>query len=442
MHILQTVRQQQQIILGEKVRKMMKKAISLLIVCVIVLGIAPLTVAQDGGTILMWAAADLTNTEDAVAVTLASVIEAFEEETGITVEYEQVAWDQMSTKLALQAQSGAAMPDIVETASQHVLPLINTGALMDITDLVADFEWLEELNASEAQSCVVGEERFCVAADIRGGAWYYNVDSFEDGWPTTAEEWLEAGAQLKEDDLFLSTFFAGRHYGAIELTYGPMIYSNGGRLFDDEGLPAWASEETVEVVEWMRELLANEYVPETVVTGDFTAGETPWVDGTAASVRGGSWSYLFIPGLQEAYENGDTQLGLAPSFNDGPNYVFLVGEGWGIADGAENVDGAVAFLDFFMKTETLAEWAANHYGIPTIDSAIEEAEAFAGEFYVATAENLAENGIFIEPSTCYVEGLTKLSEVMQELMLDPELDAMELLQEAQDEVARRCDPLF
>jgi ABC-type glycerol-3-phosphate transport system substrate-binding protein len=420
---------------------MLKKTISLMIAIVIVAGLVPLAAAQDGDSILMWAAADLTNEEDQISLTLKAAIEAFEEETGITVEYEQVAWDQISTKLALQAQSGAGMPDIVETSSQHVLPLINTGALMDIADLVAEKDWLAELNPSEAQSCVVGEERFCVAADIRGGGWYYNVESFPDGWPTTAEGWLEEGARLKEEGLYLATFFAGRHYGAVELTYGPMIYSNGGRLFDDEGLPAWASEETAEVVEWMRELLANEYVPETVVTGDFTAGETPWVDGTAAAVRGGSWSYLFIPGLQEAYENEVTALGVAPAFGEDNNYVFLVGEGWGIPDGAENVEGAVAWLDFFMTPDMLADWASNHYGIPTIDSAF-EAEAFQGEFYQATAENLAENGIFIEPSTCYVEGLTKLAEVLQELMLDPEMDAMEALQDAQDEVGRRCDPLF
>ncbi len=402
----------------------------------------PMASAQDDA-IVMWASYDLSDEENPPSVTLSETIAAFEAETGITVNYEQVAWDQLSTKLALQAQSGGAMPDVVEVSSQHVLPLINTGALMDISEMVADFGWVSELNASETQSCVVGEERFCVAADIRGGAWYYNTDAFPDGWPTTAEGWLEEGARVKEEGSYeyMATFFAGRQYGAIELTYGPWFYSNGGSIFDDEGLPDWAMEENVEVIEWMRALLAEGYIPETTVTGDFTAGETPWVDGTAAAVRGGSWSYLFIPGLQDKYEAGETQLGLAPSFNGGPNYVFLVGEGWGVAEGAANPEGAVAWIDFFMTPETLALWASQHYGIPTIDAAFED-EAFQGEFYQATAKNLAENGVFIEPSTCYVEGLTKLSEVLQELMLDPEMDAMAALEDAQKEVGRRCDPLY
>ena len=307
--------------------------------------------------------------------------------------------------------------------------------MMDISGMVADAPWADQISPSEAQACVIGDARYCVAADIRGGAWYYNVADFPDGWPTTAEGWLEEGARLAAEGKYLTTFFAGRHYGAAELSWGPWIYSNGGSLFDEEGKPDWASPETVEVVEWARELLANGYIPETCFTGDFTAGETPWVDGSAASVRGGSWSYLFIPGLQDKFEAGETALGLAPSFG-GKNYVFLVGEGWGVAEGAENPEGAIAWINFFMNPQILAQWASQHYGIPTIDEAFTASE-FANDFYSQSAENLGENGIFIEPSEYYVESLTKLSEVLQELMLNPDQDILETLQDAQDEIIDR-----
>lgn len=386
--------------------------------------------------LVMWASYDVTDVENPPSVTLRQAIDTFQAATGIQVEYEQVAWDQLATKLAVQAQSGGDMPDVVETSSQHALALINAGALMDISQLVADAPWIDQINPSEAQACVIQGARYCVAADIRGGAWYYNVADFPDGWPTTAEGWLTEGARLAGDGKYISTFFAGRHYGAAELSWGPWFYSNGGSLFDEEGKPDWASAENAEVVGWARELLAEGYIPETVFTGDFTAGETPWVDGSAASVRGGSWSYLFIPGLQDKYEAGETALGLAPSFNDGPNYVFLVGEGWGVAEGAENPEGALAWINFFMNPQILAQWASQHYGIPTIDEAF-KASVFDSTFYRETAQNLGENGVFIEPSEYYVESLTKLSEVLQELMLDPDMDAMQTLQEAQDEIINR-----
>jgi multiple sugar transport system substrate-binding protein len=369
-------------------------------------------------------------------VTLSQAINTFQATTGVEVQYEQVSWDQLSTKLAVQAQSGGDMPDIVETASQHVLALINTGALMDISDMVADASWYDELSPAEAQSCVIGEERFCVAADIRGGAWYYDEPDFPNGWPTTSEGWLEEAARLKGDGKFLTTFFAGRHYAAVELTWGPWFYSNGGSLFDEEGKPDWASAENVEVVEWAREMLANEYIPEVNFTGDFAAGEVPWEEGSAASIRGGSWSYLFINGLKDKFEGGVTKLGMAPSFKGGPNYVFLVGEGWALTNGAENPEGAIAWINFFMNPQILAQWASQHYGVPVIEEAF-NSDAFNNEFYQVNRVNLAENGIFIEPSEFYVESLNKLAETLQELMLNPDMDILEALQEAQDEIINR-----
>jgi len=386
--------------------------------------------------IVMWASYDLTDESNPPSVTLRQTIATFEATTGIKVQYEQVAWDQLATKLAVQAQSGGDMPDVVETSSQHALALINAGALMDITDMAASSPWIDQINSSEAQACVIQGARYCVAADIRGGAWYYNTADFPNGWPATIEGWLTEGERLKSQNKYISTFFAGRHYGAVELTWGPWFYSNGGSIFDETGKPDWASEQNVQVVETMRELLARGYIPETCFTGDFTAGETPWVDGTAASVRGGSWSFLFIPGLKEKIEAGETQLGVAPSFSTGKNYVFLVGEGWGIAEGAKNPQGGMAWINFFMNPQILAQWASQHYGIPTIDEAF-KASAFDSDFYRATARNLSENGIFIEASQYYVESMTKLAETLQELMLNPDMDIMKALQKAQDEIINR-----
>ena len=392
-------------------------------------------VEKEVGPIVMWASYDLTDPENPPSVTLKQAIDTFQSATGIMVEYEQVAWDQLATKLAVQAQSGGDMPDVVETSSQHVLSLINAGALMDLTGKIEGQSWYEQLSPSEAQSCVVDGARYCVAADIRGGAWYYDVAKFPNGWPTTSAGWMEEGARLAAEDQYLTTFYAGKEYGAVELTWAPWIYSNGGSIFDEEGKPDWASPETVEVIEWARELLSNGYIPETCFTGDFTAGETPWVEGNAASVRGGSWSYLFIPGLQGKIEGGETALGKAASFG-GLNYVFLVGEGWAVAEGANNPEGALAFINFFMNPQILSQWASQHYGIPTIDAAF-QGSAFDNDFYKVTFDNLGENGIFIEPSAYYVESLTKLAEVIQELMLDPEMDILETLQKAQDEIINR-----
>ena len=50
-------------------------------------------VEEETGEIVIWSRYDLTDTEDSNAVALNARIEAFEAETGITVVYEQIAWE-------------------------------------------------------------------------------------------------------------------------------------------------------------------------------------------------------------------------------------------------------------------------------------------------------------------------------------------------------------
>ena len=140
--------------------------------------------------------------------------------------------------------------------------------------------------------------------------------------------------------------------------------------------------------------------------------------------------------MKDKFEGGVTKLGVAPSFKGGPNYVFLVGEGWALTNGAENPEGAIAWINFFMNPQILAQWASQHYGVPVIDEAF-NSDAFNNEFYQVNRVNLAENGIFIEPSEFYVESLNKLAETLQELMLNPDMDILDALQEAQDEIINR-----
>lgn len=391
--------------------------------------------AQDGGEIVMWSQYDLTNEEDQNAVNLAAKIAEFEENTGITVVYEQVAWDQLSTKLAIAVQAGGDVPDVVEAGSQHIPSLLDAGALMPLDDLMADHEWVDDLNDGDTLACVIDGTRYCVAHNVRGGMTYYRVADFEGGFPQTTEEWMAVAPELSGENSYFSTQYAGRSYGAIEIMWWPMIYSNGGSIFDEEGRPAWATEEVAEVVEFGRSLFANGYFPEVNVTGEFSDAEAPWIEGEASSFRGGSWSAIFVPGLQDAVDAGDVAMTGGVDFGNG-SYVFMVSEGWVVPEGANNPEGAGLWLDAFFEPEFLAAWAQSQFGIPTLGAAYEAAE-FEGEFYQSVDEILGSQGLYMQQSPYYVESLDELAIAFQEMLLDPEIDALTRLEEAQDAVLRR-----
>ena len=395
---------------------------------------APFAAAQSD-SLVIWSRYDLADTEDPNAVTLNEKIETFEADTGVDVTYEQVAWDQLATKLAIAVQSGGDVPDIVEAGSQHIPSLLDAGALMPLGDLLADSEWVTDLGEGDSLACMVDGERYCVAHNVRGGMTYYKADIFTDGYPATDEAVLTVAPTVSGEDEYFGTQYAGRSYAAVEIMWWPMIASNGGAIFDEEGKPVWASEEVAQVVEFGRTLFNQGYFPEVAVTGEFSDAEAPWVEGDAASFGGGSWSAIFLPGLQDAVDSGDVLMTGGVDFGGGPQ-VFMVSEGWVVPQGAENTEAAAQWLDAFFEPQFLADWAAAQFGIPTLASAYDAAE-FDSAFYQSVDQILGEQGLYMQQSPYYVESLDALAVAFQEMMLDPEIEALERLQEAQDEVLNR-----
>ncbi len=414
----------------------MKRLFSIVIMLLLAVILAVPMAAQEASELVIWSQYDLTDDESANAVTLREKIAAFEESTGITVVYEQVAWDQLAPKLAVAVQSGGDVPDIVEAGSQHIPSLLDAGALTAMDDLLADEEWTAELTEGDSQACVIEDVRYCVAHNVRGGMSYYQIDALEGEFPKTAEEWLAASSEFSGEP-FLSTQFAGRSYGAVEIMWWPQIFSNGGRIFDDEGQPAWATEEVAEVVEFNRAIYGGGALPASNITGDFSDAEAPWIDGNSVSFRGGSWSAIFVPGLLDAVEAGEVGMTGGIAFGDGDAHVFMVSEGWIIPSGAANPEGGVAWIREFMEPEFLSAWASAQFGIPTTEAAYAIGGFDQSTFYSQVDEILGTQGLYMEQSPYYVESLDALAVALQELMLDPEMDAMTRLQEAADEVLNR-----
>ena len=387
--------------------------------------------------ITVWSRYDIDDPEDSNGATLKQYFADLEADSGVKVNYEQIAWDQLSTKLALAVQSGGDVPDIVESGSQHIPPLIDAGALMPLDDLLKGESWAADLTDGDKKACVMEDERYCVATNVRGGMTYYQADKFSAGSPSTPEEWEAACESLKADELYANSFFAGRSYGAIEIAWWPLIKSNGGSIFDTEGKPAWASEDVAEVAKWAQAMFANECFPEVAVTGDFSDPEIVWMDGNSAAFGGGSWSAIFVPGLLDSVNAGDVDMTGGISFGGGDPYVFMVSEGWVIPKGAENPKGAVAFLNGFMQPDFLAKWSEAQYGIPTTNAAYAQGQIQDSPFYENVDEILGSQGAYMQGSPFYVESLDVLAVTWQELLLDPSLDPLTELQKAADEVLGR-----
>lgn len=392
--------------------------------------------AAASNEIVVWSRYDLDDPNDSNGAVLKEFITNLEASEGVKVIHEQVAWDQLATKLALAVQSGGDVPDLVETSSQHVPALLDAGALSPLGEWLKDEAWAQDLTDGDKKACVFEGERYCVANNVRGGMTYYKAELFPNGFPTSPDEAMAACEALKADGLYLNTFFAGRSYGAIEINWWPLIKSNGGSIFDAEGKPAWTSDQVVEVAKWAQSMFKNGCFPQVALTGDFADSQIVWTDGQSAAFGGGSWSPNFVEGLLDQVNSGQVAMQGGLPFNGTP-HVFMVSEGWVVPTGAKNPQGAVAFLRAFMQPEFLAKWAEAQFGIPTTNAAYAVGKFQGSPFYENVDTILGEQGAYMEPSPYYVESLDILATTWQELMLNPDRDPAPALQQAADEVLGR-----
>ncbi|MCU0491385.1 MAG: extracellular solute-binding protein [Chloroflexaceae bacterium] len=390
----------------------------------------------DGQTIKLWTQYDPTKTDSDQSRLLSAQIAAFEAATGATVEAEVIAWDQLATKLALAVQSGGDVPDIIEAGSQHIPALLSANALTDLTELVKDQPWLSDMAPTDALICQVEGRRVCVSNLVRSGVTYYRVSDFPNGFPATAEEALTEAERLAGEGKFFTSFFANKEFAAAELTYGQWIYSNGGTIFDAEGRPAWANEQSVQVLEWARQMKELKALPEPIFTGDFAAAEKPWVEQQSASFRGGTWSFIFIPGMDKEVADGTVRFTGGLSFNGNKPTTFMNAETLVVPTGAKNPAGAAAWLSAFMDPGFLAQWSKASFGLPTRTAALSQGD-FNNDFYRQISTFISEQGKLIEQSPYYQESLNELAIAIQDIMLNPSVDIAERLQKAQDDTIAR-----
>jgi ABC-type glycerol-3-phosphate transport system substrate-binding protein len=390
-------------------------------------------VTAPAGDLRIWGFYDLTNKEDSRAVQLNQTIDSFQATTGITVKYEQVAWDQMATKVALGAIAGGDMPDLIMLGYEYSPGLVSAGALMNIYDDIKGSFFYNDLNDFEKNLNEVNGERYGIGTMVSGGNWYYDVATFPNGWPTQADDWLTECQTLSAEGKYVATFYAGRHSAAMQQGLAPLVWSAGGELFDEEGMPIFANEHTVQAIEWWRELLANNCVPEVSFTGDWSGAEAPFVDKTAGGVRGGSWSYIYITGLKDRFEAGEVAIGSPPGMNGNKGYVFMNTELWAVTSGAQNIDNAISFINFFFNPAVLAPWAKSNFGIPATAAALDN-PIFDSQFYEDTMNNLTNHGHKSDTSPYFNESMDALAAAVQELMLNPSQDVMSKLQTVQKEL--------
>lgn len=167
----------------------------------------------------------------------------FQEQTGISVEYNIVDWGSASQKLTLACTGGEA-PDVADIFFTKSLATMSSDeyGLMELNDLV------EEMGGEDTW-ITAGKDEACVDGDWYGIPWradtrvlLYNTEDFEAAGiteaPTTWDELVEDAQKLTVTDEDGNITHAGLAWysdmGRYDQTWFSMLAQCGGTLMNDD----------------------------------------------------------------------------------------------------------------------------------------------------------------------------------------------------------------
>ncbi|NJP05454.1 MAG: extracellular solute-binding protein [Chloroflexaceae bacterium] len=400
---------------------------------------------ETNNTITLWTIFNTQSPQNDQDIWLAQTIQAFAAEHDLSITHVHQNYAHINSNLSLAVNAGSAIPDLSYVNSQQVPFYINQGGLQDLTSLVQQADWFADLHPDALRACTGPDQRiYCVPGHLYSRLIYYWKDAWPDGFPTDTETLLAEAARLKQADQYALTF-KGSEKAAAEGFYFSLIAGYGGQYANAAGAATWATPETAQAVAFVREMYQQAFIPDVVFSPGFDH-ERAFMTGQAAAFAAGSWSSLYLNPLTApdgtTFDQGSAsveaalaagELGLAPLFAapGASPVVLLTVPSWGIPNGSPNPQQAWQCIDYMMQTQRNADYAIASGGIPARLSAAADPR-FDTPYWRFIEQNQHAHGTTMPPLRDYDQGLTLLSETIVRLILQPNLDILTTLQEAQD----------
>ncbi|AEF80207.1 ABC transporter substrate-binding protein [Leadbettera azotonutricia] len=174
----------------------------------------------------------------------------------IKVNLVNIPSDELKVKLLAALASGSGAPDVATLQGDDIVQFIDNGGLLDLTDRIAPvkdgFPAYKIVNDSDAKGRIYG-----VPMDAGPVAMFYRTDLFAKvgviSPPETWEEWLEVGAKLKSQGLYLHR---ATSTGDGEFTR-MLVQQQGGSFFDAKGNATVDTPELFKALELQKKLVTS-----------------------------------------------------------------------------------------------------------------------------------------------------------------------------------------
>jgi len=275
-------------------------------------------------------------------------LNAFQEETGITVEIQSVQMADLFSRVQVSAASGQPAADVIFLTEEAPSNIVATGNLMPLNDLIAatpDFD----LSAFEkADFWAIGDEIYGIPVYLQLVMMDYNAAKLSeagfDAAPTTWAELRDMAVSIKEQGIDEYPIA----FGAIDWSWYLMALSMGDPMFDADLNPVFADEgsKAREAMAMLLGFFNDGLISPEMLAGSINQHALFW-----------SGTGVFHQGWQ-----GSVRVGNNPDTSQqAPNVEYLVlpevGNTWsfpagiGIDKNSPNAEAAWQFIQWYVTPE-------------------------------------------------------------------------------------------
>lgn len=298
----------------------------------------------------------------------------FEEETGVTVDFEAMQHEDMLTKLDAAFQAGDAPDVYMERGGGELADHVEASLTMDLTDVAS--EEIEMLGGT-VQGWTVEDKVYALPFSIGVVGFWYNTEMFEQAGitepPATWPEMYEAIDQLKAADMEPISVGAGDSWPAAHYWYQfALRHCAEQTLTDAVQTLDFADPCFITAGEEVERLIAAEPFNRGFLSTPAQSGATSasglLATGQVAMQMQGHWEPGVMSGLTEDGEGLGDKLGWFPfpeveGGQGDPAAQLGGGDAWGVS--ADAPPEAVDFVRFLLSDDVQRGFAERDMGLPT-----------------------------------------------------------------------------
>lgn len=286
--------------------------------------------------------------DDNQSAGIRSVLDDFEQETGIEVEIEVSPWDQYWTMLEAAA-TGGELPDVFWMHTNDSAKYANAGVLMDLNDLIDESESLDLSNfPKDLVEVYQGNDghQYAIPKDWDTIGLWYNKTMFDEAgldYPDESWNWdtlKSAAEKLTTEDHFGFSAQLSHNQGS----WYNFVYQNGGEIISkDKKNSGFDKPETIEAVEYIVDMMEKGYAPNGNQLADngsyalFKAGKTAMIT---------TGPYMVGDFMNDEYVSANANVAPLPSANDGTRASIYNGLGWAAASNTDMPEETQKLIEY------------------------------------------------------------------------------------------------